>query len=117
MVGTILLLIAGWNVWRDRPAVYFTLGAIGTALVLVGLLWPAASRAFHRGWMRFAHALGYVNSRILLSVMFFLVMTPYGLLSKLFRRNPLNRRGPGGDSYWIPRRQTRQRPEGFERLF
>ncbi len=117
MVGAILLLIAGWNVWKERPAVYLTLGAIGLLLVLAGLLWPAGSVVFHRAWMRFAHALGYVNSRILLSLMFYLVFTPFGLMSRVLGRDPLRRRGPGGESYWIPRPDRRQRPEQFERLF
>ncbi len=49
--------------------------------------------------------------------MFYLVITPYGLISRLVRRNPLRRRGPSQESYWIPRKTLKQEHEQFERLF
>ena len=117
MVGAVLLLIAGWNVWKDRPLVYGIAGVCGLLLILIGLVSPAASRVFYRGWMRFAGVLGYVNSRILLSLMFYLVITPYGLVMRVFGRDTMNRRGAGKQSYWIPRAKTRQEGPQYERLF
>lgn len=117
MVGAVLLLIAGWNVWKDRPLVYGIAGACGLLLILIGLISPAASRVFYKGWMRFAGVLGYVNSRILLSLMFYLVITPYGLVMRLFGRDTMNRRGAGKQSYWISRTKTRQDGPQYERLF
>jgi hypothetical protein len=67
--------------------------------------------------MKVAVALGHVNSRVLLTLMYYLVFTPYGLLSRLFGRDPLRRRGPALESYWVERKQTRQAKEQFERLF
>jgi hypothetical protein len=67
--------------------------------------------------MLIAGVLGYINSRILLSIMFYGILTPYGLVMRLFGRNTMNRRGPNGETYWIPRRRTRQMPAGFERQF
>ena len=117
MVGAVLMLIAAWNVWKDRPWVYGLAGAGGLLLILIGLVLPAASRIFHQGWMRFAGVLGYVNSRILLSLMFYLVITPYALVMRLFGRDTMNRRGAGKQSYWIPRAKTRQARPRYERLF
>ncbi len=117
MVGLVLLLIAGWNVWKDRPWVYGIAAACGLALIVIGLVSPAGSRIFYKGWMRFAGLLGYVNSRILLSLMFYLVITPYGLVMRLFGRDTMNRRGAGKQSYWIQRAKTRQARPRYERLF
>ena len=117
IVAGVFVLLAGWNVWKERPAVYFTLGALAAVLGLVGLLWPRGALAFDRSWMLLAGVLGYVNSRILLSVMFFGVITPYGWVMRLFGRNTMNRRGKGAATYWIPRKRTRQLPAGFERQF
>jgi hypothetical protein len=36
---------------------------------------------------------------------------------RLFGRNTMNRRGPGAETYWIPRKRTRQAPAQFERQF
>ena len=116
-VGAVLLLIAAWNAWRGRPMVYWPTGLVGVALLLTGLLWAAGSSKFHSLWMRFTHALGYVNSRIILSVIYFLVITPYGLVLRVLRRDTMNRRGASRKSYWIPKSKTRQSREQFERLF
>ena len=97
--------------------VYWPTGLVGVALLLTGLLWAAGSSKFHSLWMRLAHALGYVNSRIILSVIYFLVITPYGLVLRVLRRDTMNRRGPSRKSYWIPKSKTRQSREQFERLF
>ncbi len=117
IVAGALLVFAAWNVYRGRPAFYFTLGGISVTLALVGLLWPAGARMFDRAWMTIAGVLGYINSRILLSIMFYVVMAPYGMLMRLLGRNTLNRRGPNSETYWIPRQKTRQLTAGFERQF
>lgn len=117
VVAGVLFLFAAWNVWKERPAVYLTLAAVGAVLAVVALLWPRGAQAFDHAWMRLAAVLGYINSRILLSVMFYGVMAPYGWVMRLFGRNPLNRRGPAAETYWIPRKRTRQMPAGFERQF
>ena len=117
IVGAVLLLIAAWNTWRGRPMVYWPAGAAGLALLLTGLLSASGSHKFHGLWMRLAHALGYVNSRILLSAIYFVVMTPYGLVLRVLGRDTMNRRRSKRPSYWIPKSKTRQSREQFERLF
>ena len=116
-VGAVFLLIALWNAWRGRPAIWMPAGTLGIFLLLTGQFWKAGALHFHRGWMRFAVALGYVNSRILLSLMFYLIITPFGVVSRLVGRNPMGRRGSKQPSYWIPRSRPRQPQAQFERLF
>jgi hypothetical protein len=119
VVAAVLLCIAAWNLYRGRTIVVVVTGGVALALVSAGLFVPAAARAFHRGWMRLAAVLGYVNSRVLLSVTYYGLMTPYGVVSRLVRRDPLGRRrrAPEGESYWTERKATRQPREQFERLF
>jgi Saxitoxin biosynthesis operon protein SxtJ len=116
-VALVLSVIALWNLWQDRPHVWMPMASVASLLLLVGLFWRAGALAFHYGWMRFAHALGYVNSRIILSLTFYGMMTPVGLVSRLVGRNPLLRRGANRETYWIPRKHPRQPREQFERLF
>jgi hypothetical protein len=117
VVAAVLVLVAGWCIYRDWLPAACVLGAGAGVLLLIGLFVPAGARAFHTGWMAVARALGYVNSRILLGALFFGVFTPYGLVSRLVGRDPLNRRKKPESSYWIPRSKTRQAREQFERLF
>jgi hypothetical protein len=117
VVAAVFLLIAAWNLYRGRTTVLIIFGSISAALFVAGLFVPVAARAFHRAWMRLAVALGHVNSRVLLTLMYYLVFTPYGLVSRLVGRDPLRRRGKAGESYWTERKRTRQEREQFERLF
>jgi hypothetical protein len=117
LVGGVLLLIAAWNFYRGRMTVIEIFGTLGALLVVAGLLVPPAARAFHTGWMKFAYALGWFNSRVLLTVLFYGVFAPYGFLSRLFGRDPLGRRGSACETYWTTRKATRQSAQQFERLF
>ncbi len=118
VVAAVLVAIAAWNLYRGRMTVVAVTGGVGVALVLTGLLIPALARRFHVFWMKVAAVLGYVNSRVLLTLMYYLVFTPYSLVSRLVGRDPLRRRrGSRRESYWTERKQTRQAKEQFERLF
>ena len=117
LVAAVLLGIAAWNLYRGRTTVLLIFGALGAGLALAGLLVPPAARAFHTAWMRFAVVLGHVNSRVLLTLVYYLVVTPYGVVTRLVGRDPLRRRGAEAGSYWVERKATRQTREQFERLF
>ena len=132
IVAAVLLPLSGWNYHRGRMTVVVVMGGAGALLVLAGLAIPPAARAFHNGWMKLAEILGWVNSRVLLSLLFYGVLTPVKLLMRLVGRDPLRRRakrsgeqskiGEAGEpinseSYWIKRRVTRQPKEQFERIF
>ncbi len=117
VVGGVLLAVAAWNVYRGRTGVVVIFGVLGAALALTGLLLPPLARAFHKAWMRLAEALGYINSHVLLTLMYYIGVTPYGLVSRLARRDPLKRRAAREESYWVERKRTRQERERFERLF
>lgn len=101
---------------RGRMSVSAVSGGLAIALVVTGAFLPALAILFHRGWMGFAHALGYVNSRILLTLVYFLIFVPYGIISRLAARDPLDIRS-SRTSYWTRRKFTRQPKERFERLF
>ncbi len=71
VVAAVLFAIALWNVYRGRMTQVAVFAGIAGVLVLIGLFVPVAARAFHRFWMGIAAVLGYVNSRILLSLLYY----------------------------------------------
>ncbi|MCP5158023.1 MAG: sxtJ [Gammaproteobacteria bacterium] len=71
-------------------------------LVLTGGLKPSWLRPLHRGWMRLALALGWLNTRLLLGVVFYGFMTPLGLILRWAGKDPLTRRFDSkADSYRV----------------
>lgn len=54
-------------------------------------------------WLRFGRVLGYVNARIILTGIFFLMIVPIGFALKAFGRDPLRKRpAPKNATYWEP---------------
>ena len=64
---------------------------IGVILVIPALILPAVLAPVHKYWMRFSHVLGWINTRIILSLVYFLMITPLGLLMRLFASDPMKR--------------------------
>lgn len=103
-VGLVFLGIALYLAWRGGwtlgPGAWTT-GVAGALLVGVGLAAPRLLRPVYAGWMGLAFALGFVMTRVLLSVVFFGLVTPIGLAMRLAGRDPMQRRPKA--SYWIAR--------------
>lgn len=117
VVGSVLMVLGVWSLARQHPFRAEILCGLAVYLMLLGLVAPRWAIPFHTAWMKLAHALGWVNSRLILGFLYYGVFTPLGFLRRLAGRDPLQRRGPGAASYWVPRAKPRQDREQFERLF
>lgn len=99
IVSGALLAIAAYQRWRGAPPwVVLALVSIAVVLSLLSAVAPAWLRPVYRGWMRVGEVLGWINTRIILTLVFFLVVTPIGLLMRLFGRSPIAT--AKRDSYW-----------------
>ena len=58
--------------------------AVGLAMIVIGpaLVWPRILAPLYRVWMQLAYALGWINTRIILSLVFYGLVTPLGLLGR-----------------------------------
>ncbi len=100
--AAVLVTIGGFFVFRGGrawPAGFVVAGLLtaAAALAVPRLLLPLC-----RAWMGLARALGWLNTRLLLTLVFFLMITPIGLLMRVFGHDPMDRRWrrPGRNSYW-----------------
>jgi hypothetical protein len=91
-VGTVLLLIAAYMLWRERLVAAQALGGVGAILVVLGSLQPRLLRRPSDAWWKLAAVLGYVNARLILTAIFVFVLTPIGLLWRVIGRDPLTTR-------------------------
>lgn len=111
-------VIAAWLAWRGRGnSRAFALGA--TVFAVISALAPAMLRPVHGPWMKFAAALGEFNTRLLLTLFFFVGLTPMGALMRILGKDPMNRtfKQKGSTSYWNP---VPKHPDGvrhFDRQF
>ncbi len=89
-VGGMFLLLGLVSRWRGHTLPPLILGTAGVLLVVPGLLVPRILAPVERAWMRFAEVMGRVNSRIILTAAYYLVVTPVGIVRR-WLRDPLDR--------------------------
>ena len=117
-MGGVLLALGGWWLYRGKyAALPGLLSAVGATLVLLGALLPKSLVVPNRLWMSLAEALGFVMTRVILGVVFFLFVTPIGLVRRLFGGDPLSRRARRAESYWKPYTERRRDPKHYEKMY
>ncbi len=101
-VGPVLIGIAAFLVWRGRIGTAEVVGGIGTVLLVLGLTRPRLLKWPSAVWWKFAMMLGYINARIILTVIFTIVLSPIGLIWRMIGKDPLaqqRRNWPGWSDY------------------
>jgi hypothetical protein len=67
--------------------------------------------------MKLAEGLSFVMTRLILGVVFFLVVTPIGVIKRLFGWDPLSRRGGHSDSYWTTYSERQRDSRHYEKMY
>jgi hypothetical protein len=114
-VGPIFLLIAAWCVWKHHLTTTVVLACVGLALVIAGGVLPQSLRGVYQVWMGFSFAVGWVVSRVIITIMFYLAVTPVGLLARAVGKDflDINMRRRH-DSYWV--KKDSGKTVNYERL-
>jgi carbamoyltransferase len=115
---SIILMILGtiqWIIGKSLfPFVYLTAGIVLTS----GFLFPVLLKPLFILFSYIGFALGWVMTRVILSAFFYLVFTPIGLFSRLFRKRYLQMKfGSNDSSYWKNHREQTASKEHFEKQY
>ena len=102
IVGLFGLLLP-WVFDLVWPAWPWILAAI---LVALGSVAPMALRPVYKLWMRFGLILNRITTPIIMGLVFFLVITPTGLLRRLLSEDPMARKFDDGESYRVPSKKA-----------
>ena len=119
LVGIVLVAVGSWQLYRQiYPIVRIVLWSIGSFLFAGGLLWPRVLKPLYVLWMFLAHMLSWVNTRIILGVIFYLIFTPIALVMRIAQRDGLQKKiNKSASSYWTQRTAPENIKEHFERQF
>lgn len=118
VVGGVFVLLGAWWLYRGKftNAAYVVL-PLGSMLILLGLVAPRMLIYPNKAWMKLAEALSFVMTRLILAIVFFLIVTPIGVVKRWFGWDPLNRRGGRSDSYWRPYSDRQGDPRHYEKMY
>jgi hypothetical protein len=116
IVGAVLLVVGKLLVLGD-PKTGAPFLSIGTLLLVVGAFAPSVLRYVYKPWMMLAFALSWLVTRVILTLLFFLVVTPVGLLQRLCGKGALELRFNSGESTYWRGRSIHPAPADYEKQF
>ena len=115
-IGFILLLIGVFLYVKGKDLfVYFF--SIGSILIILGGSAPFILKPIYKIWMIFAVIIGWIMTRIILSVLFFSIITIIGLFTRLIGKDFLNLKSKSNESYWNIRNKERELNQDYEKQF
>ena len=117
LIGLILLIIAGILFYKERES-YELINLLGVAFIGLGLGMPIILKPFYLVWMNFAVVLGWLMTRLILGLLFYIVVSPIGLISRLFGKEFLDLKTSSlNRSYWNYKDNESISHQNYEKQF
>ena len=117
IVGIILLIISGFLFWKEKESFQIFL-AIGITLFFTAIAIPVVLKPVYWIWMIFAIILGWFMTRLILSLLFYVVFTSIGLTLRFFGKQFLELKwDKSKESYWNLRTNEHLQKENYEKQF
>ena len=116
MIGIILIIISSLLFYYNKD-VYQIFAIISVIIISLGLFIPIILKPVYFSWMTFAVILGWVMTRVILTLIFYLIITPIGLLARLFGEDFLALKTSNINSYWNDRDSSVELNQDYEKQF
>jgi len=115
--GVLLGVLAGALWWKGKDT-YTIFVALSGAFFFFGLVLPNLLKPLQKAWMMFAVVLGWFMTRLILSVLFYVVFTFIGGVARLFGKKFLGENiDRSKNSYWVYREPSEFSKEKYEKQF
>ncbi len=120
IVGGVFALLGGWWLYRGKlTSIAQFLAVLGGLVVFLGIVVPKVLVYPNKGWMKLAEVLSYITTPLILGIVYFVVLTPIGIIKRAMGWDPLHRRAArtGSDSFWRPYSERQKNARHFEKMF
>jgi hypothetical protein len=104
-VGLAFLILAAIARWRAHPVTYSVLGPLGIVLTLAAIVVPTMLGPVDRAWMKLAGLISKVTTPIFMGIVYYLILTPTGLLRRTFGRSALVHQSTE-TGFWLDRSKS-----------
>ena len=116
-VGIILMIVAGVLFWKEKESFQILLTA-GVTLLILGVVIPVVLKPIYWVWMIFATIIGWIMTRVILSLLYYMIITPIGFIPRLFGKQFIELNWNKTDStYWKYRSKSTFEEENYENQF
>ena len=109
-ITAVFLFVRG----KDLIIYFFSIGSI---LIILGVIAPLLLKPIHKMWMIFAVIIGWIMTRIILSVLFFSIITIIGIFTRLIGKDFLNLKSNNKESYWNIRNKEYELNQDYEKQY
>ena len=115
--GIIFLIIAGFLYYQEKDSFQLFIYLAGSFSGL-GIILPIILKPFYMIWMIFAVILGWFMTKVILSLLFYLIITPIGLFLRIIGKDLLNlKEKKQQKSYWNMRNSEEEQNQNYEKQF
>ena len=115
--GIIFLIIAGFLLYIENELFQLFI-VISSVFITFGFLLPITLKPIYISWMSFAIILGWFMTRFILSLLFYLIVTPIGLITRVLGKDFLELKKEASDgSYWNQRESSFEKNQSYDKQF
>ena len=115
--GIIFLIIAGFLLYIENESFQLFI-VISSIFIIFGFLIPIILKPICIVWMSFAIILGWFMTRFILSLLFYLIVTPIGLITRVLGKDFLElKKEASNGSYWNQRESSFEKNQSYDKQF
>jgi len=116
-MGIILTIIGFLLLWKKNN--YFEYSFfLSAAFFILGLVLPSVLKYVYKAWMSLAVVMGFIMTRVIMVIIFYLIVTPIGLIASITGKKFLDMKiDQSAKSYWIARESAQKVKSDYERQF
>ena len=96
IVGGIFAVIGLWPVIFHNHDIRWWAVILAALLVVPAMIFPRSLAGLYKPWMAVGHIMGWINTRIILGVVFYLVVTPIGIIRRMLGKDPMGKKIESG---------------------
>jgi hypothetical protein len=118
VLGLVLITFGSVNFIKNRLTLSVLLMAPGVLSLALAFVAPLSLRGAYAVFVKIAHAIGWFNTKVILGLIYFFIVTPIGLFMRMFGKDPLNRSfDKRASTYWIDRKAVKADRTQLEKQF
>ena len=115
-MGVILSMISAALFYYNNN-IFQTIAILSSVFIGFGVLLPIVLRPIYMVWMIFALIFGWIMTRVILGIVFYFIITPIGLLTRLLGEDFLGLRITNSNSFWNQRNSADEMNQDYEKQF
>tara|TARA_Y100001970_G_C13636848_1_gene556889 strand:+ start:170 stop:580 length:411 start_codon:yes stop_codon:yes gene_type:complete len=115
-MGLILSIISAALFYYNNN-IFQTIAILSSVFIGFGVLLPIVLKPIYMVWMIFALIFGWIMTRVILGIVFYFIITPIGLLTRLLGEDFLGLRITNSNSFWNQRNSDDEMNQDYEKQF